>query len=456
MNLLSRLRAGAAEWLAWREGSPYYRYYRYLLRTQWDDLATIQARQFAALRSMLEHCAQTVPYYQRVFAEVGFRPEQFQSPEDLARLPILTKADLRRAGAELRSVAIPERDCVRKTTSGSTGVPLTVWCDQDALQFKRACALRSDEWSGWHHGEPKAMFWGNANADWPGLRGRLRKFLIDRTDALDALNVTEATLEACARRLVRMQPRLLVGHAHTLYLFGQYVRSRGFRIRPAGIVSTAMPLHQHQRDLLKATFECRVLNRYGCEETSLIASQCEAEAGLHLNCDNVYAELLPNPVGDPNSRIIVLTDLVNRAMPLIRYQVGDVVVPSPADAACPCGRAMPTLQSVNGRDADYVVTPEGRFISGISLTENFALKIPNVSQVQVVQPELDRLLVRVVPEAGFNEQAETRLRETTRSLFGESMHAQFEFVESIPQEPSGKYRFCISEVARQRLAEMLR
>src|SRR5438067_9862436 len=139
-------------------------------------------------------------------------------------------------------------------------------------------------------------------------------------------------------------------------------------------------------------------------------------------------------------------------MPLIRYQIGDVVVPS--ERRCKCGRGLPLIQRIEGRDADYVLTPAGRLISGISLTENFALLIPGTAQVQIVQESITQLRIRLVVDDCFGDTSRVKIAELVRDTFGESVRHDVELVDAIPQEPSGKYRFCISKVARERLEEM--
>src|SRR5262249_18305868 len=144
----------------------------------------------------------------------------------------------------------------------------------------------------------------------------------------------------------------------------------------------AMVLHDWQRKSIEQVFDCKVTNRYGCEEVSLIACECERHEGLHVNADGVYVEIIRNGrVARPGeSGSVVVTDLTNRAMPILRYQVGDVAVVS--DRRCDCGRGLPLLERLEGREADYVVTPAGELISGISLTENFAVQVPGIAQLQ--------------------------------------------------------------------------
>jgi phenylacetate-CoA ligase len=194
-------------------------------------------------------------------------------------------------------------------------------------------------------------------------------------------------------------------------------------------------------------FVCKVTNRYGCEEVSLIACECERHEGLHVNCDGVYVELVRDgrPVGPGESGLVVVTDLTNRAMPIIRYQVGDVATWS--EKTCSCGRGMPLLKRIEGRDADYVTTARGELVSGISLTENFAMLVPGIAQLQIIQEELDRFTFRIVKGDDFGPESLSRIAELVAERFGSEARYECEYVDSIPQERSGKYRFCISRVA---------
>jgi phenylacetate-CoA ligase len=366
---------------------------------------------------------------------------------DFCRLPLLTKADLRARGDGLLSEAYPRDGLHLKKTSGSTGVAVHVFVDEEAQQFKRACTLRADQWSGWRFGEPVAMVWGNPEYRKRGWRGRLRNTLLERATYLDTLKMDTTALRNFAQALQHHPPSLLFGHAHSVYLFAEFVRKEALEgIRPCGIITTAMVLHGWQRRAIEDVFGCKVTNRYGCEEVSLIACECEKHEGLHVNADGVYVEILnegrPARTGEPGS--IVVTDLMNRAMPIIRYQVGDVAVW--AERPCSCGRGLPLLERLEGREADYVITQSGELISGISLTENFALHVPGLAQLQIVQNTLNRFRFRIVRESEFTADSIRRIAQLVAERFGAGTTFECEFVDHIPQEASGKYRFCISHV----------
>lgn len=442
-------RAVAPAWAAW-ERSPYLRHYRRLLRTQFDPPEVIRRRQEEQLRSITIHACQTTEFYRERFAAAGLPPDGIDSLDALRALPLLTKSDLREHGLQLRSTDCPTRQLHHKKTSGSTGVSVEVVVDEAAHQFKRACTLRSDEWAGWRFGERVAAVWGNPEYLKRGWRGWLRNALLERATYLDTLKMDEAAMDRFAQSLERRPPSLLFGHAHSLYLFANFARgSGGPRIRPKGIIATAMVLHDFERRLIEDVFACPVTNRYGCEELSLIACQCERHEGLHVNADSHYVEIMRadgSACGPGEIGRVVVTDLLNRAMPLLRYEVGDMAAWS--SHACSCGRGLPLIEKIEGRVADYVVTPRGEWVSGISLTENFAMLVPGIAQLQIVQEAIDRFTFRIVRGADFGPPSRKRISELVVERFGPDVAYDCEFLERIPQEPSGKYRFCISKVNR--------
>jgi phenylacetate-CoA ligase len=432
---------------AWWEKSDYLALQPALRRTQYDPPEVVAARQWDRLQQILRHAYQTVPFYRRRFDAMGLHPNAVRSFEDYARLPVLTKQDVRENTTDLLSDRYDKKDLHRKTTSGSTGTALEVFVDDAAHQFKRACVLRADEWSGWRLGEPVAMVWGNPDYLQRGWRGRLRNALLERRTYLDTLKISDEALARFAHELVRRPPSLLFGHAHSVYLFAAYLRREGIAtIRPRGIITSAMVLHSWQRCVIEDVFHRPVTNRYGCEEVSLIACECERHQGLHVNAEGIYLEILrdgrPVPAGEQGQ--VHVTDLSNRAMPLLRYQVGDLAVLS--NRRCVCGRGLPLLERIAGRVADYVVTPAGQLISGISLTENFALKIPGVAQFQIIQESTHQFIFRLVRGPGFGAASLDRLRELVHGTFGTEVGYRCEFLDRIPTEASGKYRFCISRV----------
>lgn len=466
-------------WAAW-ERTPYLFTYRRMLQTQFDSPEIIRKRQEDRLRVIVQNAYAETSYWRRLFDHLSLKPTDIRTLDDLKRLPVLTKQELR-ANVKLNpdgTVTTPllaypfseegtDDALMRLTnaeagiastklhffkTSGSTGVPLVTVCDEKCAQFKRAAVLRSDEWSGWKRGERIASIWGNPQlrTDW---RGRIRRALLERNNAyLDTLKMDECSMNRFTDILLAKPPSLLFGHAHSLYLYAGFLRSSRpeVSIRPRGIISTCMVLHDFERERIRRVFQCEPTDRYGCEEVGLIASQCERHTGLHVNADCLYVELIDgegNPCEPGTPGRIIITDLVNRAMPILRYEVGDTA--GWAMEPCPCGRGLPLLARIEGRVADYVITRTGEYVSGISLTENFACMVPGIAQLQIIQEDIDLFTFNIVRSTEFNDASLRKIAELVGERFGETACFECVFLEKIPQEPSGKYRFCISKVLSQ-------
>jgi phenylacetate-CoA ligase len=190
-----------------------------------------------------------------------------------------------------------------------------------------------------------------------------------------------------------------------------------------------------------------VYDRYGSREVGLIASQCGEGGWMHINAESVLVEFVRNghPVAPGELGEVLITDLRNYAMPLIRYRIGDLG--TPMAGTCACGRGLPLMQMVAGRVTDFIVRPDGGLVSGISLATYLITGRPGIGQVQLHQHETRDLLVKVVPGPGFSSADLSCLRERARSYLGDAMAVHFRIVASIPKEASGKYRFSISEVS---------
>jgi phenylacetate-CoA ligase len=213
----------------------------------------------------------------------------------------------------------------------------------------------------------------------------------------------------------------------------------------SGIVTTAMTLSERERSIIEQAFGAKVFNRYGCEELSIIASESEAESGLHVFSEGLVLEYLPTEVEGEYE--LVITDLFNRAMPMIRYAIGDVA--RPARGPCPSGRGLERLERVSGRTADFLYRPDGTPVFGISLLDTFIIHIPGVRQAQIVQEALNHLTVNLVPDKSFDADTETKLRSVLADQFGTSVSVEIITMDQLPQTERGKYRFSICKITPQ-------
>jgi phenylacetate-CoA ligase len=150
------------------------------------------------------------------------------------------------------------------------------------------------------------------------------------------------------------------------------------------------------------------------------------------------------PVAAGQAGKLVITDLNNVGMPLIRYRVEDVGVLS--DRQCSCGRKTPLLERLEGRVADFLKKPDGGQVAGVSLVERTLTKVPGIEQMQLVQEQLHEILINRVKGAEYTQETDIQLIAEFREVFDSTVNLIIKDVEKIPQEKSGKYRFSICKI----------
>lgn len=433
-------------WVA-KDRSPRLRYLRELERSQYFSIERLRELQTRKLGAMLAHAYEQTPYYRKLFDECGFKPSEFKDPRDLKRLPILGKDQVRRQQSEFLASSLKNGPLSVFKTGGSTGVPVEVLKDPHTVELINATSLRAFRWAGWNIGEPVGMIWGNPPV-WTTLKEKLRDALIGPEIYLDTMSLTDASMRDFVERWQQARPTLLRGHSHSIYIFASFCNAHAITsVRPKAIISSSMMLLPTERRAIEQAFACKVTDLYGCEEVGLIATECERHHGMHVDMENNYVELLDhdgNDVAPGEDGAVVVTSLLNRSMPLIRYKMGDVA--SFAGRTCPCGRTLPLMNSISGRVADFLVRKDGSVVAGVSLVERTLTKFPGVAQMQIVQEDLDTIVLKIAKDPDYTPETEQALIEEFKHSVGEHNRITVEFVTAIPQERSGKFRFAISKV----------
>ena len=425
-----------------KDNSVRMRCYRDLLRTQWLPAETLEQQQLRALRAVVAYARNNVPWYRDKLSEI---PTLIETP---AMLPILEKEQIQKFGDLLISDEFSATELVEARTGGSTGKPLRVLFDAQTQERRNAAQARSNDWAGARLGMTQVALWGNPKID-SSLKGRLRHYLLDRMYFVDTVGFDENSAQEFVNIWLRENAQVIFGHAHSIYLLAQYFqRSNEQRIRPAGIISTSMSLLNSERELIEEVFACAVTDRYGCEEVCLIASQCEQHGGFHINTDHVLVEIVDadgNACAAGERGEILVTDLTNRGMPLIRYRVGDTA--TLGNETCQCGRESPILEQLGGRLADFLRHRNGSHVAGISLIERTLTVAPGIGQMQVIQERIDHFDINFVKAENFQANSLELIDIEFKVVFGEDITVVFHEKSTIPQQESGKYRFSICKVS---------
>lgn len=413
-----------------------------LERSQYAPVELIRERQLASVKAIVKYASEHTSFYRRRLADQGMSAEDIRSFEDIANIPVLTKDDIRANLDDMISDEFAKENLRRKRTGGSTSVPLQIYVDPTAYAYKYAATRRHNRWAGYGAGDKLASIWGATDREY-STKEKLVNYFVTRSIYLDTLKLDEPYMLSFIGKVRKYRPRTLIGHAHSLYIFAQFVEEHGETDLPfESIISTSEILYDNERAVIEQVFGRIVFDRYGCEELSIVASECDQHDGLHINAEGLYIEVLGGDETNPGN--LVITDLWNRGMPLIRYEVGDRGTTK--SGVCRCGRGLPRLGKIYGRTSDFLYTPEGKMISGISILDTFTIHIPGFKQVQIIQGRVDELTFRVVKGNGFDDNSIRILAEKIPEFFGPAMKHSVDFVERIPQTQRGKYRFTICNI----------
>lgn len=425
------------------KGTGEHRLYRELVRSQHLPEGEVRRRQLIVLQAQVRWVSTHNAFYRDRFARLGLEPGDLRTLEDFSRLPLLTKEDLRANPTALVSDGYAAGRLSPRRTGGSTGVPVRLAWSRDAIPLKTALVRRHDDWAGFRLGDRRAALWGDVKPP-ATLKKKLVAALFGRTMYLDTLELDDRNMREFVDRIRASGTRLLFGHGHSLYFLAAFVEREGMGdLGLRGIISSSEMLPPEERRVVERVFGPIVFDRYGCEEVGLVASECERHDGLHVAAEGVYVEILGGSGTDPGR--IVLTDLLNRGTPLLRYDVGDLA--TTRLGPCPCGRGLPRIGRIVGRTSDFLYTPEGRRVSGISLLDTVTIHIPGFRQVQVVQDRLDELTFNVVRDgAASSEASALRLAEAVRHYFGPAMRHEVRYVDAIPPTGRGKFQCSICRV----------
>lgn len=415
-------------------------------QTQWLDRAGLARLQLERLNQLLQHCWEHVPFLAERWRQCGLSAAPLKQVADLARYPITEKADIQANYERAISSAWRGRTLV-KTTGGSTGDPFRFEYTMASYARRTAVMWRGYAWAGAGPGSRTAYVWGTGlrSTGWGAIKDRLYHAAFNRK-FLDAFSMSDANVDEYLDQINRFRPKAIVGYVAPVEQLARRLQARGSGLGLSslrGVLTGAEALYPPQRELIQQSFGVPVFNTYGSREFMLIASECERHEGLHVNADHLVVETVDRetPTAAGESGDVIVTDLSNFGMPLVRYRNGDRATRS--DATCSCGRGLPLLASVDGRILDLIVTPDGRRVPG----EYFVyvmLSFTELQRYQAVQIAPDTLEFRYVATNEPDAALLARLHARLVDRLGNAIEVRLRRVPNIDLTRSGKRRISVA------------
>jgi phenylacetate-CoA ligase len=403
-----------------------------------EQMATYQLR---ALQCTVQKARKAVPLY------AALPPMEIERLEDLAQFPVLTREAVRESGDSLVSNAVPYSQRVRVGTTGTTGASLKVTYSLGVARHNWAFRMRQLAWAGIEPRSPRVTFFGSRVV--PAFRRQPPYWMYNHAERqmlMSIFHLSETTATDYIRCLQEHREEMLEGFPSVLGILADLLLQRGETVRMRAVFTDGEPLYPFLRAKIEQAFETRVYDTYGNTELCGLIQECELNQ-MHLIPEFGYLEILDganSPVPAGQEGYFVWTALINDAMPLVRYRIGDRGCWQ-ASGPCACGRVFPTVVPTITRDSDLLRCPDGRILS--PRTVNQLLKYSSSFRFcQFVQPCPDRVVVRAVASNGDGPRELAAIQRSLQELLGSQMHVDTELALEPIVRAGGKIPLIVQRV----------
>jgi phenylacetate-CoA ligase len=406
---------------------------------QRQPIESIKLNQTKALNNLIAYVKEHSPYYKKLLIDVN-------DANEFTDIPFLTKQLLIN---EFNNICTPRaKDASLKTTGGSTGEPVKIYKNSDALARERAATWRSYEWAKVGIGDKQARFWGVPHNSRNALKAKIIDFISNRK-RVSAFNLTKESLDEYYDIMVKFKPSYLYGYVSVIRRFSEHIREYNLPMIQSvrSIITTSEVLTDGDRKTIEDVWNVKVFNEYGCGEVGSIAHECE-HGNMHIVADNMLIEIIDQNGNPAETGEVVVTDFYNYATPMIRYKVGDFATLS--HEACPCGRTLPVLKGIHGRAYDLIKTTSGKSIHPEALIyvfEELQSKTAAFSQFQIVQTEIDKLSIYIIKSSNWHDDIMSDIESDIHKNIDASFQCHFVFCDTLEREKSGKMRVVKSLVS---------
>jgi len=407
----------------------------------------IENQQWLELQKLLNHAFTHTTFYPKHWAKAGIISiNDIKDMADFAKLPVVTKDDISAHYNDL--LASNYSNNIKKSTGGSTGQPFSFELNTDSNTRREAVMWRGYGWLGAGLGQKTLYLWG-ADVGEPTFFKTMKTDLYHKfynRKMLNSFAMNKDNMIDYVKDIGAFKPKALVSYVNPLYELACYINNNNTPVySPDTILTGAEPLHDFQRTEIEKAFNCNVYDTFGCREFMLMSAECTKYKNLHINSDHLVVETLSEQGKSVSEQSgdLVITDLYNFGMPLIRYVNGDRA--TLLNEPCSCGNPLPLMSSVDGRKLDIIKTPSGKTIPG-ELFPHLFKEFKGISRFQVKQSKIDEVHIFIIANDRFSKEDQNSITNEINKYAANELDLIFELVEDIPLTISGKHRVTICEV----------
>jgi phenylacetate-CoA ligase len=422
------------------DNEEFQRYYRWLQETQWWSKSQLEGYQLEQLQALVRHAYENVPYYRRVFDEHQLKPEDIATLNDLQKIPLLTKEDVRKNPEDFVAHNFDRTRLRFWTTGGSSGTPLGLYQDRYTVDlYESAFRWRQWSWAGYRFWDRKARL----------QRGEMGRFTGTGTRAcweyntsenelvLSARDMSEENMHEFVRRIREFSPKFLVGIPSALEILARFMkRNKIDDIGATAIFCEAETLYPEQRRLIESQFNSEIFAGYGMSERVADAVECEQHAGYHVSMEYGILELVDKnnePITQPGVLgRVVGTGLCTYEMPFIRYATNDLAVY--AEDECSCKRQLTLIQDFKGRLREFFVSKTGKLVPLQLVWTGRHPVWAKIRELNFLQEREGEIVVRIAKAPQFSETqiAKELLEEIHKVLDGDEFDVRIVSVDRLP------------------------
>lgn len=404
----------------------------------------IQAYQNRMLRRLMAHAYERVPYYRAVFDGAGVKPGDIRTAADLQALPLTSKLDLKeRPLDQVLARGYDRRRLASHTTTGSTGEPFTILRSPSDEFIFFGVRLRTMRDFGLKPRDRMARVAAQGRETMPASWRLLQALGFYRADPIPILDPPRRIVRA----VLENRADVLTGDSGVLTRVSREFESSGIRDHSLRfLVAGSELLTPNMRRQILDAFRRPVYDTYVSEEFSVIAWECKETGLYHVADDSLILEVLRDgrPASPGETGEAVVTSLHFRAMPFVRYRLGDEVRTGPVP--CPCGQPFSTLSSITGRMTDYLCLPGGREIYAAAVAYVFQKRVDWIRQYEMIQEKEDEVVLRAVVKGVPAAEKIASLNKDIQDLLGEGVRFSLNLVDELKPGPGGKYRVLRSRI----------